>query len=88
MQTVEFKVAANGRMVLPKPIRDVMGLQGDSKVMAIVDGDSVKLVSRKGRVKKAQEMYRRFASSPRSTEEFLAERRKEAESENARFKPE
>lgn len=84
MQTIEFKVAANGRMVLPKPVRDAMGLHGEAKVTAIVDGESIRLISMKDRVKRAQEKYRRLATTPRTTDEFLADRRKEAQAENAR----
>ena len=37
MTAIDLKVAANGRMVLPKSVREAMGLSGDTKVTAIVE---------------------------------------------------
>ena len=52
MTAIDLKVAANGRMVLPKSVREAMGLSG--------------------------ELYLQAVKSPRTTEDFLRDRREEA----------
>jgi AbrB family looped-hinge helix DNA binding protein len=78
MTAIDFRVAANGRMVLPKAIRDAMGLHGEAKITAIVDKEGVHLVPMKERVRRAQELYRQAVKEPRSTDDFLQERYEEA----------
>jgi len=84
MTTIDFRVAANGRMVLPRAIREAMGLHGDSKVTAIVDDEGVRLVPMHHRVSRARELYRQAIKTPRTTEDFLHDRYEEAERDEAR----
>lgn len=81
MTAIDFRVAANGRMVLPKAVREAMGLQGETRVTAIVEKDGVRLVPMSHRVRRAQELYRRAIKQPRTTEDFLRDRREEARRE-------
>lgn len=85
MTKIDFNVASNGRMVLPKAIRDAMGLYGEAKVTAIIDATGVRLVPMKEHVRRAQALYRKAVKQPRSTDDFLRDRREEAERENGRF---
>ncbi len=78
MTAIDLKVAANGRMVLPKSVREAMGLSGDTKVTAIVEAGGVRLVPIGHRVMRARELYLQAVKSPRTTEDFLRDRREEA----------
>lgn len=80
--SIGVKVAANGRMVLPVAIRRELGLVGDSKLILKVDDGKVTLHSISDGVRRAQELYRKYATKPSTVDDFLAERRAEAAREN------
>ena len=77
MTAIDLKVAASGRMVLPNSVREAMGLSGDTKVTAIVEAGGVRLVPIGHRVMRARELYLQAVKSPRTTEDFLRDRREE-----------
>jgi len=81
-QELDIRVAPNGRMVLPRSVRDVLGVKGSGVVVLSVDGDEVKLTSVRQSIKRAQELYRRHATNDLSVDDFIAERRSEAAREN------
>lgn len=83
MMAVDLKVAANGRMVLPKLLREAMGLSGDTKVTAIVEGGGVRLVPIGQRVTRARELYQQAIKTPRTTDDFLRDRSEEARRDDA-----
>ena len=76
---MDVRVASNGRLILPRAARDAMGLSGDTKVTLSIDGDVVRLEPLGHRVRRAREMYRAAIKTPRTTEDFLRDRRAEAE---------
>lgn len=79
--TFDSKMARNGRMVLPKLVREALGLpEGGTVVFSLEDGE-VKLTSIQQSVRRAQEIYRQFAKQTFSVDDFIAERRAEAASE-------
>ena len=80
-ETIDLRVGANGRMVLPKAIRQALGLSGDTKVIATVEGDEVRLTPIHHGVRRAQDLYRQHVTNDRSTDDFLRERRAEAEAD-------
>ena len=43
MQTIDIKVAGNGRMILPASVRKAMGVHGDAKVILTIEDDQVRL---------------------------------------------
>ena len=81
-QQIDIRVAANGRMVLPRSVRDALGVTGSGVVVLSVDGDEVKLTSMRQSIKRAQELYRQHATNDLKVDDFLAERRAEAAREN------
>ncbi len=83
-QVVTMRVAANGRVVLPKAAREALGVTGAGVVSLSVDGDEVKLTSMASNVKRAQALYREHVKNGTSSDDFLEERRQEAAKENAR----
>lgn len=78
---MDVKIAANGRLILPRSARDAMGLTGDTKVTLTIEGDVVRLAPLGHRVRRARELYRQAVATPRSTEDFLRERREEADAD-------
>lgn len=85
MTAIDLNIAANGRMVLPKAVREAMGLRGASKVTVIMDDDGVRLETPLQRLERAKALYRKTAKNPRTVDDFLRDRREEAEREDARF---
>lgn len=80
-QAITMRVAANGRVVLPKAAREALGVTGAGVVAVLVDGDEVKLTSMASRVRYAQALYREHVKNDRSSDDFLEERRQEAAKE-------
>ena len=81
-ETIDLRVGANGRMVLPKALRHAMGLSGDTKVIATVEGDEVRLAPIHHGARRAQELYKRYAKADRTVDDFLADRRAEADADD------
>ena len=79
--TIDLRIASNGRLVLPKAVREAMGLAGHTKVVATLEGDELRLTPVRHRALRAQELYRRFAKDARTVDDFLADRCAEAEAD-------
>lgn len=77
-QSMDIKVADNGRMVLPASVRKAMGLRGDAKVILTVEDDQVRLTPMGHGVSRAQALYRAHATQERTTDDFLSDRKAEA----------
>ncbi len=77
-------MASNGRLILPRPMREAMGLTRDAKVHLTMEGDVVRLEPLGHRVRRAQELYRAAVENPRTTEDFLRDRHAEADVEEGR----
>ena len=76
------RVAHNGRLVLPKIVREVLGMaDGGTVVFSLEDGE-IKLTSIRQSVKRAQDLYRQYATNDFTVDDFIAERRAEAAREN------
>ena len=83
-QMINARIAANGRMVLPKAVRSALGVTGAGIVSISVEGEEVKLTSIASRVKHAQALYRQHVKNDLSSDDFLEERRQEAARDEAR----
>ncbi|MEY2925790.1 MAG: hypothetical protein RL367_267 [Pseudomonadota bacterium] len=83
-QVINARIAANGCMVLSKAVRVALGVTGAGVVSLSVDGDEVKLSSMASRVKHAQALYRQHVKNYFSSDDFLEERRQEAERDRLR----
>ena len=77
-QTMDIKVAGNGRMILPASVRKAMGLHGDAKVILTIEEDQVRLSPIGHGVSRAQALYREHAKQARTTDDFLNDRMAEA----------
>ena len=77
-QAMDVRVANNGRMVLPKSVREALGVTQGGAVVLSIEGDVVKLTSIHQSVARAQALYRQHATNDLSVDDFIAERRAEA----------
>ena len=77
-QTMDIKVAGNGRMILPASVRQAMGLHGDTKIILTIEDDQVRLTPIGHGVSRAQALYRQHAKQARTTDDFLNDRKAEA----------
>lgn len=74
----DARVSHNGRLVLPKRVREALGMPEGGTVVFSVEGDQVKLTSILQSIGHAQTLYRRYAINDLSVDDFLADRRAEA----------
>ena len=77
-RALDAKLASNGRLVLPKKVREALGITGSGTVVFSIDGDQVKLSSIQQSVRRAQDLYRLYATKDHTVDDFIAERRAEA----------
>ena len=84
---MDVRVASNGRLILPRAVRDAMGLTGDTKVHLTVEGDVARLEPLGHRVRRARALYRAAVRTPRTTGDFLRDRRAEADADEAGLAP-
>lgn len=82
-EMIDVRVATNGRMVLPRSVRNALGVTGAGVVVLSVDGDEVKLSSMRQSINRAQALYRANVTNDQSSDDFLEERRIEAEQDQA-----
>ena len=75
---LHIKVASNGRMVLPRPVREALGMENGGIVVLSVEGDEIRLSSIRQSVQRAQQLYRQYVSNDLPAEEFIRERREDA----------
>jgi bifunctional DNA-binding transcriptional regulator/antitoxin component of YhaV-PrlF toxin-antitoxin module len=81
-QTLKINIADNGRMVLPRAVREFLGVQQAGVVFLSIEGDEVKLETFQTRVKRAQALYKKYVVEDFTSDDFLRERKLEAEREN------
>ena len=82
LQRWTLKVAPDGRFVIPAAARAAMELGEEGKVTAYVEDGILKLVSPRVAIRQIQEMLKPYRGETGSiVDEFLAERRAEAASE-------
>lgn len=82
-ESIDVKVASNGRMILPASVRKAMGLHGDAKVILTVENDQVRLSPIGHGVSRAQALYREHAKQARTVDDFLSDRTAEALTESS-----
>ena len=75
------RVGTKGQVVIPKEIRDQLGIRPGDRVNFWCDGDAVSV----RRVDDIRSLIGIFADGPSLTEGLMAERRADREREEARF---
>lgn len=77
--TYETSVDANGRIVLPAPVRRQLGVGPGDEVVLRLDADGVRVTSRAAAIREAQALVRQHVKPGVSlVHELLAWRREEA----------
>lgn len=81
---VRAKVNESGRVVIPIQFREAMGIQSGDEIIFSAQGDCVRIETQKQRIRRAQEMIRKYIAPERSlSDELIAERREEFRKEMA-----
>lgn len=83
IQILTTKMTEGGRIVIPAEIRKKLGFEiGETFNLEIDKDDSVRISSRSQALRRAQNLFRKYVPEGISVvDEFLAERRKEADNE-------
>ena len=81
-RSVKTKVTQGGRVVIPADMRRQLGIEVGSDVNLTLDGNSVRILTQKESIRRAQELFRKLIPEGTSlADELIAERRREAADE-------
>lgn len=79
---VKTKVTQGGRIVIPADMRRRLGIEVGEDVNLALDGESVRILTRKESIRMAQMLVRTFVPKDVSlVDELIADRRREATNE-------
>jgi AbrB family looped-hinge helix DNA binding protein len=79
MTTTKTKVNEDGRMLIPAEVRKALGLKAGETVLLTVEDDTLRVVTLKRGLRRAQALLRRYVSEDTAlAESLIAERRREA----------
>lgn len=82
MTEYRVKIAENGRMVLPASVREALGVRKGGDIVLTLDERGVTLRSLDQTIREVQQLAKKYFPRGKSVvDEFLAERRAEAEHE-------
>ncbi len=81
--SIEVKLAANGRIVIPSDVRKQLGLEDGTRLFLEVDEFGIHLTRGAERARKAQTLFRRFAgdAAKDNVDRFLEAKRADAAAE-------
>ena len=71
-----------GRIVLPAPVRQALGLDVGTQLIARIEGESVVLETRAAALERLQSMFDHIPREVSLVDELIAERRREAARED------
>lgn len=79
---VRTRVTQGGRIVIPAEMRRRLGIEVGEDVSIALDGESLRIVTQKESIKRAQELVRKMIPEDVSlVDELIADRRREAANE-------
>jgi AbrB family looped-hinge helix DNA binding protein len=73
----KVKIAANGRMVLPKSMRDAVGITGEAELTLTIKDGQIQISTMADRIREAREIFRRTVKRPFTSDDFLATRERD-----------
>jgi AbrB family looped-hinge helix DNA binding protein len=82
VESIDVRVAPNGRLVLPKTIRTALGLTDGGKITITLENGEVHILSTAQRIALAQAHYRAHVIHDFSSDDLLADRKREALAES------
>jgi AbrB family looped-hinge helix DNA binding protein len=71
------KIAANGRLVLPREVRNALGIEGATKLAITVEDGAAQLTTIAHGLAKAQAIAKKYVTDKSIVDEFLAERERD-----------
>jgi AbrB family looped-hinge helix DNA binding protein len=80
---IGVRVAANGRLVLPKAARVALGVEGEGVVVLRIEDGAVVISSVRADGARAQALYRAHVKNDLPSDEILQTRREEAAKDRA-----
>jgi AbrB family looped-hinge helix DNA binding protein len=88
MKTARCQVSKSGRLSLPAAFRRALGLEQGGPVIVELDDDAIRIVTQRQAIARAQVLYKRALNGAKgmSVDEFIAERHREAEREEAEYR--
>lgn len=82
MDVIRTKVTQGGRIVIPAEMRRRLGIEVGEDVNIALDGESIRILTQKESIKRAQALVRKFVPKGVSlVDELIADRRREAANE-------
>ncbi|MBM3580816.1 MAG: AbrB/MazE/SpoVT family DNA-binding domain-containing protein [Alphaproteobacteria bacterium] len=79
------QIGPDGRVVIPAPFRQQLGLGDDARVLMLMEDGELRLVGRDAAIARAQALVAKYVPEGVSlVDELLADRRREAARENRR----
>jgi AbrB family looped-hinge helix DNA binding protein len=82
MPSAKVRLGPDGRVVIPAPMREALGLREGDVLFARLEGGEIKLLTPKAAMLRAQAIVREFVPAGVSlADELIADRRREAERE-------
>jgi AbrB family looped-hinge helix DNA binding protein len=76
-----IRLGDRGRLVLPAAVRRALGISAGDELVARLDGDGVRIISRRRLARQARGLLRATGEPRDLVAELLAERRQEVEQE-------
>lgn len=85
MSRVVTKIGEGGRVVIPSEFRKALGVETGDQVVLVLEEGTVRLLTPKEAIRRAQALVRQYVPEGRSlSDELIAERRREAQRESER----
>jgi bifunctional DNA-binding transcriptional regulator/antitoxin component of YhaV-PrlF toxin-antitoxin module len=82
LRQVWAQVGTDGRVVIPAPYRQILGIEGGGHIFMVLEDGEVRLIGRDGAIARAQALVAKYVQDEStSVDSFLAERRQEAQRE-------
>jgi AbrB family looped-hinge helix DNA binding protein len=73
----KVRIAANGRLVVPKALRDAAGIKGETELVLTFKEGQIQISTIADRVRRAQELFRKHVKHDFSSDDFLATRERD-----------
>ena len=73
----KVRIAANGRMVLPKSMRDAVGIKGETELVLAIEDGKIQVSTVADRVREAREIFRKAVKRDFTSDDFLATRERD-----------
>lgn len=70
----KVRIAANGRVVVPKALREAAGIQGETELVITFKDGQLRISTLAQGIRRAQELFKKHVKHDFSSDDFLATR--------------